>query len=78
MMQQMEMETPIEQSELGRRRSFPVLLPKRLKSDSDSALRFQLISLKNAEAALVVHIRRIETELKRRGTHTQILGHPRE
>ncbi len=72
------MDTPIEQSEPGRKHSFNVLLPKRLKTDTDSALRFQLISLKNSEAALVVHIRRIERELKRRGAHTQILGHPRD
>lgn len=55
-----------------------MLLPKRLKTDSDADLRFQLVSLKNAESALVVHIKRIERELEKRGSHTQILGYHRE
>jgi hypothetical protein len=67
-----------EESQSGRKYSFPVLLPKRLKTDSDADLRFQLVSLKNAESALVVHIKRIERELEKRGSHTQILGYHRE
>ncbi|MGD9381002.1 MAG: hypothetical protein PVI03_01005 [Candidatus Thorarchaeota archaeon] len=62
----------------GRKYSLPVLLPKRLKTDSDADLRFQLVSLKNAESALVVHIKRIERELEKRGSHSQILGYHRK
>lgn len=67
-----------EPSEIGRRHAFPVRLPKNVKEDSDSDLRFMLISLKNAEAVITVHIKKIERELIRRGSRTQILGYPRE
>jgi hypothetical protein len=67
-----------EKFEPGRAYAFPVLLPKRLKTESDVDLRLQLVSLKNAESALVVHIKRIERELEKRGSHTQILGYCRE
>lgn len=78
MMQKLEPLILREKSVRGRKHSFPVLLPERLKTDSDTDLRFQLVSLKNAESALVVHIKRIERELEKRGSHTQILGYHRE
>jgi hypothetical protein len=78
MMQKLEALVFHEISESGRKYSFPVLLPKKLKTDTDADLRIQLVSLKNAESALIVHIKRIERELENRGSHTQILGYPRE
>ena len=63
---------------IGRKRSIPIMLPNSIRNDSDIDLRLELVSLKNAQVTVAVHIQRIERELARRGSHTQILGYERE
>ncbi len=55
--------------------NFSVILPQRGVRDSDSDLRLSLVSLKNSQAAIGVHIARIEKELHDRGVSRYII-HP--
>jgi hypothetical protein len=57
-----------------RKHAFNVILPRKLSKHSDSDLRLMLVSLKNARCASIVHIHRIERELKKRGSSLTILG----
>ena len=57
-----------------RKHSFNVFLPRKLSEHTESELRLMLISLKNVQIASVVHIVRIERELKERGCSLSILG----
>ncbi|MFX1603174.1 MAG: hypothetical protein ACFFCK_06775 [Promethearchaeota archaeon] len=65
-------------SKIGRRRTIPVVLPNSIRTDSDDDLRLELVTLKNAQVTVAVHIQRIERELARRGSHTQMLGYSKE
>jgi len=53
------------------------MLPNSIRTESDNDLRLELVSLKNAQVTVAVHIQRIERELAKRGSHTQILGYRR-
>ena len=55
--------------------NFSVILPHRGIRDSDSDLRLSLVSLKNSQATIGVHIARIEKELTDRGVSKYII-HP--
>ncbi len=57
-----------------RKHAFNVILPRRLSEHTDSDLRLMLVSLKNAKSVSMVHILRIEKELKKRGCDLTILG----
>jgi hypothetical protein len=46
--------------------------------DSDSDLRLSLVSLKNSQAAIGVHIARIEKELSDRGVSRYIIHSDRD
>ncbi len=63
---------------IGRRLTVPIILPTNIRTDSDNDLRLELVNLKNAQVTVAVHIQRIERELARRGSHTQLLGYRRE
>lgn len=67
-----------DRPKVGRRLAIPVLLPNSIRKDTDNDLRLELVSLKNAQVAVTVHIQRIERELARRGSHRQILGYRRK
>lgn len=67
-----------DRPKVGRRLAIPVLLPNSIRKDNDNDLRLELVSLKNAQVAVTVHIQRIERELARRGSHRQILGYRRK
>ncbi|MDH4213865.1 MAG: hypothetical protein OEV85_08085 [Candidatus Thorarchaeota archaeon] len=58
--------------------NFSVILPHRGVKDSDSDLRLSLVSLKNSQAAIAVHIARIEKELADRGVSRYIIHPDRE
>ncbi len=60
---------------LGRKHSFSVILPQRLKIHSETELNLMRISLLNAIVAANVHLSRIDHELKARGT-TPFTLHP--
>lgn len=64
-------------TKIGRRRPIPIMLPNSIRTESDNDLRLELVSLKNAQVTVAVHIQRIERELAKRGSHTQILGYRR-
>ncbi|MHA2312584.1 MAG: hypothetical protein ACXADC_00270 [Candidatus Thorarchaeota archaeon] len=66
------------ESHIGRKHSFNALIPKNLNQDSDRDLRLILVSLKNAESAIGVYIQKVEKELMKRGSRTQILGYKRD
>ncbi|MHA2066157.1 MAG: hypothetical protein ACXABY_17435 [Candidatus Thorarchaeota archaeon] len=66
------------ESRIGRKQSFRALIPTNLKEDSDRDLRLILVSLRNAESAIAVYIQKIEKELTKRGSRTQILGYKRD
>ncbi|MHA2299897.1 MAG: hypothetical protein ACXACD_02975, partial [Candidatus Thorarchaeota archaeon] len=70
--------TMSNKSRIGRTHSFKALIPTNLKVDSDRDLRLILVSLRNAESAIAVYIQKIEKELERRGSRTQILGYKRD
>lgn len=55
--------------------SFHVILPHRGLRDSNRDLRLSLVSLKNSQAAIAVHIARIEKELADRKVSKYII-HP--
>jgi hypothetical protein len=55
--------------------SFKAILPQRGLGDTDRDLRLSLVSLKNSQAAIGVHIARIEKELEERKVSKYII-HP--
>jgi len=57
---------------------FHALLPEKLKSATDSDLRLSLISLKNTQSALAVHVMKIEGELSNRGVSKYIIHQDRD
>ena len=54
-------------TEFGRKHSFGVVLPRRIKNHSEIELNLMRLSLLNAIIAANVHLSRIEKELKQRG-----------
>ena len=54
------------------------LLPDKVKYASDSDLRLSLISLKNTQSALGVHVTKIEKELSNRGVSKYIIHQERD
>jgi hypothetical protein len=58
-----------------RAHNFQAILPQRGLRDSNRDLRLSLVSLKNSQAAIGVHIARIEKELERRKVSKYII-HP--
>jgi hypothetical protein len=64
-------------AEISKIHNFQVILPKRGLKDSDRDLRLSLVSLKNSQAAIGVHIARIEKELADRKTSKYIIHQDR-
>lgn len=54
------------------------LLPEKVKSATDIDLRLSLISLKNTQSALAVHVMKIERELSNRGVSKYIIHQDRD
>jgi len=54
------------------------LLPEKVKSATDTDLRLSLISLKNTQSAIGVHVVRIERELTNRGVSKYIIHQDRD
>jgi hypothetical protein len=61
-----------------RHMKFQAILPDRVKSATDSDLRLSLVSLKNAQSALAVHVMRIERELTSRNVSKYIIHQERD
>jgi len=57
---------------------FQAILPDRVKSATDSDLRLSLVSLKNAESVIAVHVKRIEQELTSRKVSKYIIHQERD
>ena len=57
---------------------FHAILPDRVKSATDSDLRLSLVSLKNAESVIAVHVKRIEQELTSRKVSKYIIHQERD
>ena len=53
------------------------LIPERVKSATNNDLRLSLVSLKNTQAALAVHVMKIERELANRGVSKYIIHQER-
>jgi len=58
--------------------NFSVILPQKGIRNSDSDLRLSLVSLKNSQAAMGVHIARIEKELSDRRVSRYIIHQDRD
>lgn len=54
------------------------LVPEKLKSATDSDLRLSLISLKNTQSAIAIHVMKIESELSKRGVSKYIIHQERD
>lgn len=54
------------------------LVPEKVKKATDSDLRLSLISLKNTQSAIAVHVMNIERELKHRGVSKYIIHQSRD
>ncbi|MFX1561157.1 MAG: hypothetical protein ACFFBL_11265, partial [Promethearchaeota archaeon] len=52
---------------------FQAILPDRVRSATDNDLRLSLVSLKNAESVIAVHVMRIEQELTNRKVSKYII-----
>lgn len=57
---------------------FQTLIPERVKAASDNDLRLSLVSLKNAQSAISVHVMRIERELSSRNVSKYIIHQERD
>ena len=73
----MVMETTVN-LEHQRHLRFQAILPDRVKSATDSDLRLSLVSLKNAESVIAVHVKRIEQELTSRKVSKYIIHQERD
>jgi len=56
-----------------RKHAFNVILPRKLSEHTDSDLKLMRVSLKNAINVSMVHLLKIERELKNRGCNLTIL-----
>lgn len=57
----------------GRKHSFHVLLPRKLKFHNANDLRLMRVSLYNALVAITVHLSRIDKEMAKRGVSSRCL-----
>ena len=73
----MVMETTVN-LEHQRHLRFQAIFPDRVKSATDSDLRLSLVSLKNAESVIAVHVKRIEQELTSRKVSKYIIHQERD
>jgi hypothetical protein len=58
---------------MWRTHAFNVILPRKLSDHTDSDLRLMRVSLKNAISVSMVHLLKVERELKNRGCNPRIL-----
>ena len=66
----------MQERETGRKHSFQVLLPRRLRYHTQVELNLMRISLLNTIVALNVHLSRIEKEMRKRGIAPLSIGTP--
>ncbi len=57
-----------------RKLTFKCCIPAKVSACSDDDLRLSLVTLKNAQANIVVCVKRLERELKRRGVSPSLLA----